>query len=354
MKSEAGKKISDAMGAQPPAKHEWDFAGTKALPNDEIEACYLYEYARDFFKGSPILQKLRRAWEKHNTHESAKGLDAWCQAHDLLAKNYGYFPYITFDSFPIVAWQDLPKDGAAQGPKAEMNSRKSLAEDVNDWFGRERKSPFDRLYMATLRELGTLNSRPADILDLVAGRLPRRQELSETYALAVSEFEMWNLHRPPSEHTEYGLFLINWSYGDPEIKRAFDEWLNGQRQERKRRSLVSHKPVSNRGGFRDKLRWLGALRVMEFYKQKCNRRTDWVTHPEQMLRPEVKAPYSYYPDLSAAAKKAKQEIARLFPQVWNARRWRLEREERSRSFQEAIRNPASPFYMGIEGVGYKV
>ncbi|MCW5555479.1 MAG: hypothetical protein KIS67_25365, partial [Verrucomicrobiae bacterium] len=206
MKPEAGKKISNAMVAQPLADHEWNFADPKALPNDEIEACYLYEYAREFYKGSVALQKLRRKWEQSNKHGDAKGLEAWEQACDLLSAKCGFFPTIRFDFYPHTPWHDLPTDGREPSRKSW---RKNLAKDVNDWVERLRKSPFDRLYMATLRQLEPLDSGPSDMLDLIAGRLPRRQELSEAYALAASKFEMWNLRRPPSEHTEYGLFLIN-------------------------------------------------------------------------------------------------------------------------------------------------
>jgi hypothetical protein len=111
------------------------------------------------------------------------------------------------------------------------------------------------------------------------------------------------------DQTEYGFFAINWNYPDGEIESAFKSWLNEQRGERTKRGLteIKHRKTA-RGGFRDKLRWLGALRVINHYPpgKLADLPIKVVDNPSWWLK--VPAPYSYLPDLYEAAKKAQRLI----------------------------------------------
>ena len=60
--------------------------------------------------------------------------------------------------------------------------------------------------------------------------------------------------------------------------------------------LVKHQK-KGRGGYRDKLRWLGALRVVRYYSP-----SELGDYPHSKVK--VDAPYSHLPDLYEAAKKA--------------------------------------------------
>jgi hypothetical protein len=97
---------------------------------------------------------------------------------------------------------------------------------------------------------------------------------------------------------ERGSFAINWYYPDAQLKRAFAEWLSEQRKDREKRGLteITYKP-RGRGGFRDRLNWLGALRVVNHYSKK-----QLVDYADTNLK--VGAPYRHLPDLYEAAKKA--------------------------------------------------
>ena len=315
MKQGAKKQGAVAANTEALHKSEWDF---RQVPKDELEACYLFEYAREFFKVSATMQGLRKSWERYKNDDKGRRILATEQAEDLLRTHCPNFPLLDFDYFPTTPWQDLPILQIGPSKCLRWDLRQKAAEHVNDWSRRFRKSRFDRLYMATLRQLEPLNSPPQDLLDLLAAR-PRSEDLPESLALAGAKFANWNLRRPPSEHTEYGLFAINWSYSDPEIKRAFAEWLADQRKKRDKLGLGGSKTAGNRGGFKDKLNWLGALRVKKHYRFK-----ELVDHADTNLKAD--APYCHYPDLREAAERATHEIARMFPTNWNEAEWKRKKQ----------------------------
>jgi hypothetical protein len=109
------------------------------------------------------------------------------------------------------------------------------------------------------------------------------------------------------DNTEYGFFAIDWDYPDSEMMQAVTEWLAGKRKARAEAGLqsVKHKPIS-RGGYRDQLRWLGALRVRNFYPTNS-----MAEYTDSNLK--VEAPFSHLPDLYEAAAKAENLIGQWFP-----------------------------------------
>jgi hypothetical protein len=102
--------------------------------------------------------------------------------------------------------------------------------------------------------------------------------------------------------------------------------LNNQREARKVIGLKEAKQTISRGAFRDKLNWLGALRVKNHYPYK-----DLVEYPGGRIKlgsnPLEHAPYSHYPDLCKTARKAEQEIAKMFPKDWSEAEWKRKEQE---------------------------
>jgi hypothetical protein len=99
-------------------------------------------------------------------------------------------------------------------------------------------------------------------------------------------------------NVEYGFFAIDWTWNDEILKKSFQEWLNGQRHELKKRGVVK---VPSRGGLRDQLRWLGALRVRDYYGRKF-------LVDSNFKRVKIDAPYRNLPDLYQNAKRAESII----------------------------------------------
>ena len=217
----------------------------------------------------------------------------------------------------------------------ERNLRQDATEHVNEWAARHRKSHSDRLHIETLRQC-----EPPNIRTIEAFR-----DYHEFYHAKLGKQDLGN--------SEYGFFAINWNFNDSQIVEAFKHWLSEQRKARKALGLKDAKPTVSRGGFKDKLNWLGALRVKNHYRHK-----DLVAHNSPKLklgcRPYGGAPYLYYPDLLAAAKKATEEINRLFPSQWSEKDYRRRQAEADRFHKEhplplpeAIRRGDS------EGVSFK-
>ncbi len=255
-------------------KEEWDFA---RIPLDQREACYLYEYERELTKHWPRLSQLflirkQRSILPKEDPKAWKIITTMTLIHRVFLKRFGVGLSIYFDFFPHIPWQSL-----------DDTIRSRLVKDVTS-FNREGLSRFDRLAIHTLRELAASKIRSI-----------------ETFA-RVHEFLLSDEAR---DQTEYGFFAINWDYGDPEIKNAFESWLTERRHEREKLGLkaIKHRRTA-RGGFVDKLRWLGALRVRNHYSP--NELSDY---PDSNLK--VDAPYSHLPDLYEAASKAERLLNRL-------------------------------------------
>ncbi len=106
-----------------------------------------------------------------------------------------------------------------------------------------------------------------------------------------------------ASRVDYGFFSIDWDCEDGRLREQFSEWLERRREE-------VGKPLSepSRGGARDQLRWLGALRIKEHYGRK--RLVD-----QNLKRLKIASPYSNLPDLYTAAKKARAIIEQRVQQI---------------------------------------
>ena len=144
--------------------------------------------------------------------------------------------------------------------------------------------------------------------------------LKESDSLDISSLRDLAYHNDPYslealDQTAYCGIAINLSYSDTEIAKEVRLSLKGVREDHetlrspinrafarvmasgtKPAELLKHRK-KGRGGYRDKLRWLGALRIVGYYS-----RLDLVDYPYSKVK--VDAPYSHLPDLYDAAKKA--------------------------------------------------
>jgi hypothetical protein len=83
--------------AAPLRETEWNFDKPRAVPPDEIEACFLYEYAREYYKQSGTLHDLRGPWNDDFLRELEAfpagrfddGADALSGVHELLRSSSG-------------------------------------------------------------------------------------------------------------------------------------------------------------------------------------------------------------------------------------------------------------------------
>jgi hypothetical protein len=245
-------KSRKALAAPPPplSEKEWNF---DSVPSDQLEACYFYEYSREYFKQSPALQTLRDHREKFQEWWCAQknkfphppvpkkhqnGFLAPERAARILELKLGHRVPFDFQSFPAVNWQDLG--------------------DLTKTLG----------------------------IEMAEERAAKKKD-TPRFIPKPGEFCTFEVERP-----------INLHWPLPKIQQAI-------RQSLEARAGMPPAPPS-RGQFKDKLRWLGALRVKNHYRY-----SDLVDYPESQMK--VKAPYKHYPDLMEAAKKAKGLILEMFP-----------------------------------------
>jgi hypothetical protein len=209
---------------------EWDFRKEK-VPTAEIEPCFTYEYARELGKRSGRLTKLLAKWKggRGAAGESPKSDEA-SRAHSaitsLLAKCFDTTVHID-DDFPNTTWQNL-----------DTQPRLAIIAGVSS---------------------GRLNVSDAPLaIKLVKDRTESAPNFDAFRA-------MHGMFRDNPGRSQYGFIAIDWSFSDGAIKRAFDKSLLSQRPVSATRSTGKRK---TRGGFRDQLNLLGALRLFEHYGAK--------------------------------------------------------------------------------------
>jgi len=256
---------------------ECDF---RSVPQFEIEACHIYEYARELTKQTPRILDLfdrwiagKRAGEK--TPQFSAGLKAYREFRRVMTVCFPDFPLINEEWFPDTPWQRLDK---------QVRSR-------------------------LVKEL---NSGPNHYWHSV----PRHKLCIEIFKFqkpnAKMAFGEWQYVPEPFRdedisQIERGTIAINWNYTDAQLRKAFAEWLSEQRKERDEGGLtaIKYKP-RGRGSFRDQLNWLAGLRVIERY-----RKGKLVDSSGYRLKPTVPRPYLNYPELCEGAQKARHVLESL-------------------------------------------
>lgn len=228
-------------------RKEWDFG---SIPKSEIEACFIYEYARELARRSPGILDLfilgQIGWSAgKKTPQFSEGRKVCQEFRKTMTDCVPDFLYLYGDWFPDTSWQGV-----------DQKVRSELVKEVN--YGRQYR----------------WNSLPVN-----------KNKLS----------------------IERGFLPINWHYPDAELKRAFAKWLSKQRKDREKSELaeIKYKP-KGRGGFRDRLNWLGALRVVQHY-----RTIQLVNYRNQDAKLKVAAPYRYSSDLYKNARKARNLLNKL-------------------------------------------
>lgn len=260
------------------AQTEWDF---REIPKGEIEACFIYEYARELARRSSrildLLAKWKTGWSApKKTPERYEGRKAGMELTKTMTTCFPDFPSLILgtDWFPDTSWRAL-----------DQKVRAEMVEEVNKglhhYWGR---LPFNKLNIQTLRRLKAANVTSIEAFRYIH-ELFSKEDLSQS---------------------EYGFFAINWGFPDPEIRRAFAKWVLEERKDRDIRGLteIKYKP-KGRGGLRDQLNWLGALRVKEYYPRK-----QLIDYPHPSLKIAAR-PYWNLTDLYEGAKKARELLDRL-------------------------------------------
>src|SRR5260370_943113 len=209
---------------------EWNFE-TDRLPQRELLACHADEYGRELVKRCPKISKLLRiVWRGEKSPKGSPHRYGRYLARKRL-RSLGIPTIFLSNGSQNLNWRSLPRP-----------VRERACEEVQ----KDRK-------LSAIFEVGFSISTERELE-------PSHQNTMALYKLFFQFMPIKN-----RQHIEYGFFAIDWNCKDKALRKSFADWINQQRQERKKTGEVRQ---GSRGGYRDQLRWLGALRVKEHYRRK--------------------------------------------------------------------------------------
>jgi hypothetical protein len=231
-----------AKGAGTIRPSEYDFSG---IPEDELEACVHYEYARESANVVQMAEELRgqlRDRRPKGNHSFGQTFNLpinytkFTKTHAPMYDAWFLIALAGRDGFPTIAWQDLkPED------------RQALKEFPGQAVAMHNKQ--------------LLKEHPVFVAEVV----------QDDGGLATVTLAAWEDKRMPALYRKIakdkrrpwllsGFMMVNLLHSPDEIVARFKEWLL------KRHPRASKPPAEKRGrkSYRDRLNALGALRL-RFY-----------------------------------------------------------------------------------------
>jgi len=273
-------------------RDDWDFE-TERLPEREVRACHAHEYGREVAKRCKRISKLlHKCWRgKKSPLKSPARYQGHLAEESLYTLGFSGTLLLRAD-YVALNWYSLPDDVRKGAIQQRVWSEKFDAYSKNS----------GALLISPMRELDFVQL--TEWLNLPFAHWPARcYAASNCTAMRLfqSSHEFFEIlfHRD-SQQVEYGFFAIDWKCKDHVLAERFTTWLKEQRAKLKERGFVIRK-MPPRGGLRDQLRCLGALRIRDHYGR--SRLVD-----SNFKRLKVDAPYKNLPDLYEAAKAAEQII----------------------------------------------
>jgi len=243
---------------------EWDF---RAVPDEELDICFLYEYAREHVKRS-------RRWHTLTTRLIAPqgtkvpGLNG---LHREIRSIFGKAPFLY--------WFALPDFVGSPWPTIGREERRREAAEFN--HGRSQAHSF----------------REAIALNITLAR-----DLAAFAKAGADDYASWvrldQCFHDETDQREYGFLAINWNHTDGQLVAAFEEWLADKRGGRA--------DIESRQGKtkpRQHLKALGAKRLLEAGLTV----TQAVEYTKRFLKDGAGNPFPLY-DTPRGWAKAKNQI----------------------------------------------
>jgi hypothetical protein len=246
---------------------EWDFS---KLPSRYAETCFVYEMMRELARADTEVMGRISAWEK-SRFKNRKALLAtdrpWleCPA-PLWEKFHTWFvepSYVDFRFFPHVPFQSLSEAYRFSVVISRIGSNE---------LKREFNEPFSILTFEEA-ERKTITSK-------------------EDYTRWWEGLYGQNKNGP----YVHAFVTLNRESTREQILQALENWLRWKGRHKFRNDART----TNRGGAKDRLRCLGALRIIKHYGTR--KRITGASNGEDVIVP---APYKSYSNLFKAAKKAR-------------------------------------------------
>jgi hypothetical protein len=210
---------------------EWNFSNRELFPDDQVSACFFYEFAREFAKGSNRWKALVGQLDKlqqlpKGDPRKAAEFDIWNEILDMFPSG----PKVGFCSFQFVktCWARIASE--------------ERGEIIAEW-----KDTFQG---------------PANFQEAICLQITLQRELPEWQKCGVVTFEDWVLmdacFHSRNEQREHGFIGVNWDYTNGQLVGEFKKWLHKKRGERK--SSASEQGQNKE---RQHLKALGAKRLLD-------------------------------------------------------------------------------------------
>jgi hypothetical protein len=247
---------------------EWDFS---KLPAAYAETCFVYEMMRELAGGDAEVMRRISTWQKslfqdRNALLASDRNRLECPA-PLWQKFHAWFvepSYVDFRFFPQVPFQSLADGYLFNVVTSRIGS---------DALTREFKKPFSILTFEEAKKAAITSS--------------------EDYKKRWEDSHGQNKNHP----YVHAFVTLNRASTREQILQGLENWL---RWNSGRKIFRNDGRTTNRGGARDRLRCLGALRIIKHYGPR--KRITGASNGEEVIVP---APYKSYSNLFKAAKKAR-------------------------------------------------
>jgi hypothetical protein len=232
-------------------RHEWDFEDRKALPDEELDACFLHEFGREFAKTSPklkrVLARLSRIEQLPKGHPArANWVDLFKKANEIVG---WHMVLLETSVFPQTPWQDLPASWRKKWASAVSKSVQAPALKQSLCLTLRLLRDFYPEELLAQQKEGT--PEPATLKKVL--------QYAELGSALLKEWMVLDACAHGAEdQRDYGFIAINWNYTNDELSAHFRRWLV---QARGNRSASEDKRGTNRK--RQHLKALGAKRLLD-------------------------------------------------------------------------------------------
>lgn len=192
---------------------EWNFLSRTLIPDSEVAACFLYEFAREFAKDSTRWKELTGQLAQE------QGMPRGDPRRRGLLRVYRAIGALLGPASHVVLSSPRCQDHFLSTPWAKLDtaSRRQVVMDLEEGL-----------------------ARPVNLVECVCLLVTLERDLPEWRPAGVEDFTAWKtldhcFHwgRVDERQREYGFFAIDWNYTDAQLKEEFSKFLREKREDRR-------------------------------------------------------------------------------------------------------------------------
>jgi hypothetical protein len=226
-----------------PPPEEWDFS---KVPENEILACFLYEFAREKARHSPFL---KREFERLARGEIKPDLEWHESIYEDLRTSSG-FAAPWHPEMLAVPWQSLPDRNREYLKKRASYVRSPTRADWTDAAFFSDTVPID-----TMMEW--------EVERNAAAKFRRQKHPFYQFALSCRSVA-YAIHEKEISGLESGCFVIDWNFPKGKIENCFKKWLNEKwRSQGQLKRLFASSGTKKAQSWLSKLKALAAVRLLD-------------------------------------------------------------------------------------------